>query len=265
MIKANPKKRKSLSKNLRFEVFKRDSFKCQYCGAEAPDVLLVIDHINPVSKGGDNDLTNLITAFKDCNCGKTNRTLDDKSVVYKTRKQLEELQERREQLEMMMRWRQVLKDFKEKIVEELCFYWQELAPGYTVNENGIKNVKSLMRKYSHDEIVEAMDISAERYLERTQDGVVTNESWDIAFDKIGGICHNRKFQRENPHLAMLNHINNIAQKNCGYFNKSVATELLFKSHKLGATSDELMTIARGCRCWTQFYDDLESLMAHLQG
>ena len=30
-------KRKTISKKTRFEVFKRDSFKCQYCGASAPE------------------------------------------------------------------------------------------------------------------------------------------------------------------------------------------------------------------------------------
>ena len=49
--------RKDISKKTRFEIFKRDSFTCQYCGRKAPDVLLVIDHIEPVSKGGTNDLS----------------------------------------------------------------------------------------------------------------------------------------------------------------------------------------------------------------
>ena len=50
-------KRKPIGEKLRFEVFKRDQFKCQYCGVAAPDVVLHIDHINPVSKGGDNEKT----------------------------------------------------------------------------------------------------------------------------------------------------------------------------------------------------------------
>lgn len=49
-------KRKPLSKKVRFEIFKRDSFKCQYCGGASPEVVLHVDHINPVSKGGDNDI-----------------------------------------------------------------------------------------------------------------------------------------------------------------------------------------------------------------
>ena len=36
-------KRKSISKKLQFEVYKRDSFTCQYCGRKEPDVVLFID------------------------------------------------------------------------------------------------------------------------------------------------------------------------------------------------------------------------------
>ena len=69
-------KRKSLSKKLRFEVLKRDRFTCQYCSAKPPKVPLEIDHIDPVSKGGTNDIDNLVTACFDCNRGKSNNRLD---------------------------------------------------------------------------------------------------------------------------------------------------------------------------------------------
>ena len=48
--------RKSLSNKIRFEVFKRDNFTCQYCGRKAPEIVLNVDHIEPVSKGGTNDI-----------------------------------------------------------------------------------------------------------------------------------------------------------------------------------------------------------------
>jgi 5-methylcytosine-specific restriction endonuclease McrA len=52
--------RKPMSKKLRFEVFKRDSFTCQYCGKTPPLVVLEVDHIHPVSKGGSCGMDNLI-------------------------------------------------------------------------------------------------------------------------------------------------------------------------------------------------------------
>lgn len=62
---------------MRFEVFKRDNFECQYCGAKPPKVPLEIDHIVPVSKNGKTTKDNLITACFDCNRGKANIELDD--------------------------------------------------------------------------------------------------------------------------------------------------------------------------------------------
>lgn len=77
-------KRKSLSKKIRFEVFKRDNFTCRYCGKSAPDVVLEVDHIIPVSKGGTDDICNLATSCLDCNRGKGAKKLSDNSTVKKT-------------------------------------------------------------------------------------------------------------------------------------------------------------------------------------
>lgn len=52
-------------------VLYRDSFTCQYCGRSAPDVVLHVDHVIPVSKGGTNSMANLVTACEECNLGKS--------------------------------------------------------------------------------------------------------------------------------------------------------------------------------------------------
>ena len=57
--------RPSIPKKLRFEIFKRDSFTCQYCGRRAPDVVLHCDHIEPVACDGPTDVLNLMTACID--------------------------------------------------------------------------------------------------------------------------------------------------------------------------------------------------------
>ena len=68
-------KRKPIGKKLRFEVFKRDSFTCQYCGGVPPRVVLHVDHIVAVARGGDNAIDNLATACSACNLGKGARDL----------------------------------------------------------------------------------------------------------------------------------------------------------------------------------------------
>ncbi|EPB3353881.1 HNH endonuclease [Escherichia coli] len=109
--------RSGITKKIRFEVFKRDGFKCQYCGSSAPDVILHVDHINPVSKGGDNDMMNLITSCDSCNGGKSDKLLSDNSIMEKQRQQLHELNTKREQLEMMIKWRDGLKSLKDDVVD----------------------------------------------------------------------------------------------------------------------------------------------------
>jgi hypothetical protein len=89
-------KRKTISKKLRFEVFKRDSFACQYCGATPPKVVLELDHVTPIASGGTDEETNLITSCFDCNRGKSDR--DIANTAQPILKQLENQVEKIEQL-----------------------------------------------------------------------------------------------------------------------------------------------------------------------
>ena len=60
----------SISPKLRFDVFRRDKYVCQYCGACGPKVELEVDHKIPVSRGGTDDMDNLVTSCIKCNRGK---------------------------------------------------------------------------------------------------------------------------------------------------------------------------------------------------
>jgi hypothetical protein len=55
---------------LRFKIFKRDSFRCQYCGRNGKDVILHADHVVPAKSGGETTFENLITSCQECNIGK---------------------------------------------------------------------------------------------------------------------------------------------------------------------------------------------------
>lgn len=85
--------RRKLAKSLRFRILARDKFTCRYCGLSTDSSKLHVDHIHPVSKGGADNDTNLVTACADCNMGKRDqhgilpppsndhRPTSDKSVV----------------------------------------------------------------------------------------------------------------------------------------------------------------------------------------
>ncbi len=61
---------RTISKKLRFQVLRRDSFRCTYCGRGAPEVVLHVDHVVARSLGGETAIGNLWTACADCNLGK---------------------------------------------------------------------------------------------------------------------------------------------------------------------------------------------------
>lgn len=73
--KRSPRKRESIPQGVRFDVFRRDNFTCVYCGRGSPDVELHCDHKIAHSKGGSNDRSNLVTACRDCNSGKSAKTV----------------------------------------------------------------------------------------------------------------------------------------------------------------------------------------------
>lgn len=51
-------------------IFERDNNKCVYCSSSKN---LCLDHLIPLSRGGDNEKDNLVTACKECNSGKAGR------------------------------------------------------------------------------------------------------------------------------------------------------------------------------------------------
>jgi 5-methylcytosine-specific restriction endonuclease McrA len=67
----DPRGSRTAGASLRFSVFRRDSFTCQYCGRRAPSVPLHVDDIVPWSSGGKTEFSNLRTACSVCNLGKS--------------------------------------------------------------------------------------------------------------------------------------------------------------------------------------------------
>ncbi len=58
-------------------LFARDDYQCQYCGRRAnelkPRESLTRDHLIPMSRGGTNEWSNVVTACSACNTRKANR------------------------------------------------------------------------------------------------------------------------------------------------------------------------------------------------
>lgn len=251
-------KRKNISKKLRFEVFKRDRFKCQYCGAESPNVLLQVDHINPVSKGGQNDIMNLVTSCAGCNGGKRDVLISDDAVIAKQRKQIEELQSRREQMQLMMKWRESLLDLEKDSIDYLCKYWSSIVTGWVFSKSGVEQLKKTLSKYSLDEIHAAMGKSRV-YLKYLSDGKCTSDSAIIASSKIEAFCYISRIEKENPGCSRVYYIRAILQRKFDYKANGIFEEIKIALES-GVNAEELERLAKTAYTWSKFEYGFEQLV-----
>jgi hypothetical protein len=61
----------------RLAIYMRDGLSCAYCGQAIEDgVKLTLDHVIPVSAGGGNEETNLVTACLRCNSSRGARKME---------------------------------------------------------------------------------------------------------------------------------------------------------------------------------------------
>lgn len=253
------KKRKSLSKKVRFEVFKRDGFACQYCGRAAPDAILHVDHIEPVAEGGGDEITNLISACDSCNLGKGATPLSDDSAAAKQRKQMQELQARREMIEMMAQWRRELDSLKEQEIQQAIDYFRELS-GWGLSEHGIGRFRDHVRKFGFSELLEAISIACDQYIKRDEEGRASKETVELALKKIGGICYVRSQRREAPWLSDFYKLRAAGRSFFGYWKDSVGGPLLREAFEAGHSQATLRAIMNESRSWSRWQEQMETLL-----
>lgn len=259
------KERVGISKKLRFEVFKRDKFTCQYCGKKAPDVVLHCDHIRPVADDGPTDILNLVTSCADCNMGKGARGLSDQATLEKQRAQLEELSERREQLEMMLAWREGLAGLREEGVEAVNAAIIKHC-GRPLSDAGRRNADKWLEQYGLQDVLEAIDIAFRQYGEviEGEGGRLTNESLDLVFSKIPGVLRVRRAGLEKPYLRTLLYIRGILRNRLNNVNEMQCMTLLERAHLAGMDLEDMKAAAKAARSWAGFRHELEALIEYME-
>lgn len=167
--------RKSISKKLRFELFKRDSFQCVYCGNRPPNVLLEIDHIIPFSKGGKDKIENLVTSCFDCNRGKSNRELTEVPNSISN----ERSQEKLTQYKTYIKYVKELQKLKNEQLQMVCDVYERFNIGYTPSEKFKTTIGQFIEKIGVENTCYAMETSCTKMYK-------TND----VFKYFCGICWN---------------------------------------------------------------------------
>jgi len=151
----------AVSKTTRFEVFKRDNFTCQYCGREAPEAVLEIDHIIPIKEDGTDDLYNLTTSCFDCNRGKKDKLLRNRIARRDLKKDIVDLETQRDQIKLFRELEKNKERGQIEELEELIDYWltesdkTRRGSGYHVEST----FKQFLKHFTVTQLKEAVDIT----------------------------------------------------------------------------------------------------------
>lgn len=148
-------KRKPLGKKLRFDVFKRDGFSCQYCGATPPAATLHVDHVVPVSSGGSNEIDNLVTSCSCCNFGKGATPLNVAPMALEEKAAL--VAEREAQLRG---YHAVMEAKRERIENQAWEIIDVLRPGAEAAPKGwLHGIKRFLEKLPYHEVLDSMEVA----------------------------------------------------------------------------------------------------------
>lgn len=110
----------------------------------------------------------------------------------------------------------------ENVINRLVSYIESKIPGYSIIASDRKKINGYVQKYSYGAIVEAVKVSAEKYL-LYEDDSLTKDSVENFLNKIGGILHNLHL---SPVDKEVSHVKSMARQRFGYFNESLGNSLL---------------------------------------
>lgn len=237
--------RKAISKRTRFEVLKRDAFTCQYCGKSAPDVILHLDHIKPVSKGGNNGIMNLVTSCQSCNAGKSNVELSDDAAVKKQQKQLTDLAEKHEQIKLMIEWRESIQNSEELLVKSVSELIESLLVTKSPSDHGEMLIRKAIKKHGYQAVFDSVNESYAK--SESIDDFSTR--WAKAFQYIGLVQSESK--------KKISYAKGILRNRFNYFNEKRFHAETSKLKLRESDFENFINAAKECGTVAEFYAFLE--------
>jgi len=158
---------------------------------------------------------------------------------------------RRQQLQMMLEWRDGIKSIEEDKTQKAIDYWNDKIDSYdrTLNEVGHSIIRKLVKKYGVLEVLDAMDIAEDKY-------ITDGNSSSVALTKVGGILY---LKNAPEHKQLISYIKGICRNTFSYFDEKRASIALNNYYKDEYDLDYLKDqLSKGrFKSWHQFISYVE--------
>ena len=129
-------------------------------------VVLHCDHVHPVSDGGSDDPSNLVTSCQDCNLGKSNVPLCQ--IVKPLAAIKAEIRERRKQVAEYNRLLLAIREEDQRVIDHIGGYWYNQfcdemdKDKYVFAGDRITSIRAFLKRLPHAEILDAIDLAHSR-------------------------------------------------------------------------------------------------------
>lgn len=148
---------------------------------------------------------------------------------------------------MMFEWQKELNNIDSEKIDGICEFWLSLVPEHGVSDHGKKSLIRLCRKYDLQTILNAISISVRQYA-RYDGNKPIIESLQLAFDKIGGICHYSKNPQESKKFYAIG----IMKNRFHYHDSRQAIIIINDLLKHGYSNEQIQKDVIECRNWSNW-------------
>jgi hypothetical protein len=164
----------------------------------------------------------------------------------------------------MFEWKKSLSELDNEVNGMIASYINSKMQPWSVKEGFKTFIQKWLKKFELQDILDAIDISASKYL-RFEDGDATDESAEDYLNKIGGILHNKNL---SPIQQKLSYIKGIARNRFNYWDDRKGSIILsnyiqaLKKHWnderiLDDLNKEVEVETKNANNWTQWRDRIE--------
>ena len=196
---------------------------------------------------------NLVTSCEPCNSGKGPRQLDDHSVIVKQKRQLDDLNERRLQAEMLCDYRTELK--KEPVPElpSVFRFWLHLSKAEP-RDSDRDAVEKLLVSAGLRETLHCIEIVTDQYSNAEQ-----------AIRMLPRVAAVRRKTKRKPYLRDLLYIRGILRNRLTYVNERMALKLMENAVEGGASTDQIRDASMRVVSWPDWKAAIGALHPQTEG
>lgn len=158
----------AISTRTRFEILKRDGFRCRYCGADPTKCVLHVDHVLAIANGGTDDPVNLVASCRSCNLGKSAVPLEARKFAPPSSP--DELLEQAEQIRAYLGAQKSLAMAMEEVVGTVVSHWQDQTGDHDYIPRDLPaKIKNALAYMSMGELIEAATVTASHVRHKSHD------------------------------------------------------------------------------------------------